>query len=228
MMNNLLLFPLLGSAYPFGYFIAGICLIAAIVLFIISIFMKDSSDYDDYDGDYDYDDSDDYDGDYDDENDENENENYTPMEETQVDSELEKAYYNIEAKRDDKEALLKKETVELKNLVAGVTGELGKTRSFRPITENPIDENESDFEDGQYENPVAYSEKSKDETQIFRKVSENSEDKDIEKDNDNSRNNKMAKENFNEEFSAETEEKTTGLSFAEEVRRLIAEEEKRK
>lgn len=49
--NILLLLPLPGRDYPVGYLISAIFLIIAIVLFVLSIFMKDNSE-DEYDDDY--------------------------------------------------------------------------------------------------------------------------------------------------------------------------------
>lgn len=133
--NTLLLFPLPGRDYPFGYLLAALFLIAAIVLFIISIFMKNGDqryDEENYEPDpqqypENYNNWDAYDrtnGIFD------ESEYYEP-------NEYEEQYTRYDSSTQPVDTTpFSKETEELKNLVADVSEELETTRAFHPIQDS--------------------------------------------------------------------------------------------
>ena len=161
--NNLT--TVFAMSVPVGYIIAAVFLILAIVLFVISVFMKDTDEY------------------------------YNEAE-----------FERQRARgRRESEDVLKKETVELKNLVAGVTGELELTRAF--------DVNE---------------------TRVFREenVDDNNELEEEEDFNLENIDSDYVEDDFNDIEIKDTESdvlqpQNKGLSFADEVKRLIEEEERR-
>jgi len=176
MTNMVFLIPVPGRDFPFGYLLAALFLIAAIVLFVISIFMQDKNAYDDYDDGY---------GDYD--------EGYSNY---NLNEEI------VDVQRDTEESVMKRETAEIKNLIIDEVNEINELEEIdykSDIEDNKVDENTVII------GSQTKAEPSKFDTQVYAPPKEVDNQSDMEHSNESG-----------------------GLSFADEVKRLIEEEKRNK
>ena len=233
--------PLLLLALPWGYLIAALFLLAAIILFIVAIFMKDTGD------------------------------NYGDALEEKQSGQQEQAYegttYEDSFDRypnltDERETGAVPDESDLREMMADTSENLGETRMFTPAIEIPEPES---FEEPE-EEPMEVFEEPKEEEEVFESpvvssfeqfeepeepdVEEIPEVPEVEEVDEDADVKRVDTDAFEEELvlperkrfwrsSASDDDGEeddvpkpapkgkSGMSFAEEVRRLIEEEEKR-